>query len=92
MKDGQKAAGAATLLSALRETNDPGLLNDIAFELADADHVTREVEDASRKSVEQLDCRIRKLDPHHSGSGYPRDAHPFESSRCQLEYARLDHL
>ena len=54
MKDGQKAAGAATLLSALRETNDPGLLNDIAYELADADHVTQEVEDASRKDVEQL--------------------------------------
>lgn len=54
MKDGQKAAGAATLLSALRETDDPGLRNDLAYELADADRVTQEVEDASRKAVEQL--------------------------------------
>jgi len=54
MKDGQKAAGAATLFVALREADDPGLRNDIAYELADADHATQEVEDASRKSVEQL--------------------------------------
>lgn len=54
MKDGQKAAGAATLFAALRETDDPNLLNDIVYELADTDHATQEVEDASRKSVEQL--------------------------------------
>jgi hypothetical protein len=54
MKDGQKAAGSATLLSALRETDDPGLCNDLAYELADADYVTQEVEDASRKAAEQL--------------------------------------
>lgn len=54
MKAGQKAAGGATLFAALRETDDPGLRNDIAYELADADLATQEVEDASRKSVKQL--------------------------------------
>ncbi|WP_348266453.1 hypothetical protein P8936_10575 [Edaphobacter paludis] len=60
IKNGQKAAGAATLFVVLRETEDPGLRNDIAYELADADQATQEVEDASRKSVEQLTAESAK--------------------------------
>jgi Flp pilus assembly protein TadD len=54
LKAGQKAAGTSTLLVALREADDPGLRNDIAYELADNDLWTQEVEDAARKAVDQI--------------------------------------
>ena len=54
MKAGQKAAGLSTLSAALRETDDPGLRNDIAYELTDAGYATDEVEAATRKVVDQL--------------------------------------
>jgi hypothetical protein len=54
LKAGEKAAGAATLLTALRETDDPGLLNDVAYELVDNGQWTPEVEEAARKAVDQI--------------------------------------
>jgi tetratricopeptide (TPR) repeat protein len=54
MKAGQKAAGLSTLSVALREADDPGLRNDIAYELTDAGYATDEVETATRKVVDQL--------------------------------------
>lgn len=54
LKAGDKAAGAATLLTALREADDPGLRNDAAYELANNDQWTQEVEDAARKAVDQI--------------------------------------
>jgi tetratricopeptide (TPR) repeat protein len=54
MKGREKAAGLSTLNVVLRDTDDPGLRNDAAYEIADAGYATDEVEAASRKTVDQL--------------------------------------
>lgn len=54
MKAGQKAVALSTLSTALRDTDDAGLRNDIAYDLADAGYASKEVEEASRKSVDQI--------------------------------------
>ncbi len=57
VKTGNRAAGQATLLVALRASDDAGLSNDLAYELADSGTATPEVEAASRRSVDQLTTR-----------------------------------
>jgi tetratricopeptide (TPR) repeat protein len=57
LKAGQKAAGTSTLLAALREADDPGLRNDIAYELVDNGQWTPEVEEAARKEVDQISTK-----------------------------------
>ena len=54
LKAGDKAAGTSTLLTVLRGTDDAGLRNDVAYELANNDEWSQEVEDSARKAVDQI--------------------------------------
>ena len=54
MKAGQKAVALSTLSSALRQSDDPGLTNNIAYELADGGYANDEVEAAIRSAVKKL--------------------------------------
>jgi tetratricopeptide (TPR) repeat protein len=54
IKAGEKAAGTSTLLTAMREADEPGLRNDAAYELADNGQALPEVEEVARKIVDQL--------------------------------------
>lgn len=53
-KAGQKAAATSTLLTVMREVDDPDLRNDAAYDLADNGQAIPEVEEAARKTVDQL--------------------------------------
>lgn len=64
MRSGKKQQGHDTLLAVMKSTNDPMMMNNAAYELADAGEELTEDEAVSRKSVEMMTAESKtwKLD------------------------------
>ena len=57
IKAGMKDKGAATLLAVLQTTEDPGMLNDSAYELAEVGAHLQEAESATKKALDKLETQ-----------------------------------